>query len=106
MPEASPPAPRGLMPASSYASHRRYSTNSLEGQRGTLQTSYSTLHGDLGFRDRIHHFTWAWYTTTMSTGGIALVLGRTPHRFNGLTVLGDIGECSMEVFLHYLADLA
>lgn len=26
----------------------------------------------------------------MSTGGIALVLARTPHRFPGLTVLGDI----------------
>lgn len=26
----------------------------------------------------------------MSTGGIALVLDQTPHRFNGLTVLGDI----------------
>lgn len=68
---------------------RRYSTNSLEGQSGRLQTSQSTLHGDLDIRDRIHHFTWAWFTTTMSAGGIALVLSETPHRFNGLTEIGE-----------------
>jgi len=64
--------------------------NSLEGQRGFLQTSNKTLHGDLSLRDRMHHFTWAWFTLSMSTGGMALLLGRTPHRFKGLTVLGDI----------------
>lgn len=52
--------------------------------------SKSTLHGDLTFRDRIHHFTLAWYTCTMSTGGIALLLARTPHRFHGLEAIGDI----------------
>lgn len=36
---------------------RRYSTNSLEGQRGQLQISKQTLHGNIGLRDRIHHFT-------------------------------------------------
>jgi C4-dicarboxylate transporter/malic acid transport protein len=71
-------------------SQRRRSTNSLEGQTGTLRTSKETLHGHVGIRDRLHHFTWAWFTTTMSTGGIAVVLARTPHRFNGLTALGDI----------------
>lgn len=68
---------------------RRQSTNSLEGQTGRLQASQSTLHGDVGFRDRIHHFTWAWFTTTMSTGGIALVLSQAPHRFHGLTAIGE-----------------
>ncbi|KAE8453263.1 hypothetical protein EG329_011330 [Mollisiaceae sp. DMI_Dod_QoI] len=69
---------------------RRYSTNSLEGQRGTLHMSKATLHGDLTLRDRIHHFTLAWFTCTMSTGGIALLLAQTPHRFHGLTAIGDI----------------
>lgn len=83
MPSNPPPAPR----------HRRtFSSNSLEGQRGQLQTSRKTgtLHGDVGIRDRLHHFTWAWFTTTMSTGGIALLLSQTPHRFHGLTTIGII----------------
>jgi C4-dicarboxylate transporter/malic acid transport protein len=74
----------------STAAKRRPSTNSIEGQRGTLRTSKETLHGDLTIRDRIHHFTLAWFTCTMATGGIALVLHQTPHKFKGLTVLGDI----------------
>jgi tellurite resistance protein TehA-like permease len=69
---------------------RRYSANSLEGQRGNLRTSGATLHGDLRIRDRIHHFTFAWFTATMSAGGIALLLSQTPHRFNGLNLLGEI----------------
>jgi C4-dicarboxylate transporter/malic acid transport protein len=69
---------------------RRFSTSSLEGQRGTLQTSHKTLHGKIGFRDRIHHFTWAEFTGTMSTGGIALLLAQTPHRFKGLNAIGSI----------------
>jgi len=72
------------------AHHKRRSTNSLEGQAGTLQTSKETLHGNIGLRDRLHHITWAWFTTTMSTGGIALVLSQTPHRFRGLTTIGEI----------------
>jgi tellurite resistance protein TehA-like permease len=75
----------------SSVSRRRMSGNSLEGQRGTLRTSREgTLHGDLGIRDRLHHFTWAWFTCTMATGGISLVLAQTPHRFNGLTTIGGI----------------
>ncbi|KAL2069989.1 hypothetical protein VTL71DRAFT_14669 [Oculimacula yallundae] len=74
------------------STRRRYSTNSLEGQRGTMQTSKrtGTLHGDISLRDRIHHFTFAWFTCTMSTGGIGIVLGKTPHRFRGLDTIGDI----------------
>jgi len=69
---------------------RRFSMNSLEGQRGTLRTSNKTLHGDIGIRDRLHHFTWAWFTLTMSTGGIGILLAVTPHRFNGLDTIGVI----------------
>ncbi|KAG0646015.1 malic acid transport [Hyphodiscus hymeniophilus] len=74
----------------SYGHNARHHANSLDGQRGELGMSNNTLHGELGISDRLHHFTWAWFTTTMSTGGIALVLGRTPHRFDGLTVIGEI----------------
>lgn len=40
--------------------------------------------------DRIDHFTWAWFTLPMSTGGIALLLSLQPHTFHGLLTIGKI----------------
>ncbi|KZF24001.1 C4-dicarboxylate transporter/malic acid transport protein, partial [Xylona heveae TC161] len=40
--------------------------------------------------ERMRHMTWAWYTTTMSAGGIALLLRQTPHQFRGLETIGKI----------------
>lgn len=34
--------------------------------------------------DGLEHFTWANFTITMSTGGMALLLGSQPHTFRGL----------------------
>ncbi len=83
--------PTGPRPrAGSSTGRRRFSTNTLEGQRGTLRAEKETLVGDLTLRDRIHHFTLAWFTCTMSTGGIAMLLAETPHRFPGLETIGDI----------------
>lgn len=44
----------------------------------------------IGVRDRIQHLTWAWFTTTMSTGGLAMVIGQTPHQFPGLETIGKV----------------
>ena len=40
------------------------------------------------FHDRLRHFTWAWYTLTMSTGGLAVLLINQPNTFPGLNDIG------------------
>lgn len=37
----------------------------------------------VGLRERVKHFTWAWFLSTMSTGGLAIALAETPHKFHG-----------------------
>jgi hypothetical protein len=39
-------------------------------------------------KDRLHHFTWAWYTFPMSTGGLSLLIFAQPHQFPGLREIG------------------
>ncbi|KAI1844431.1 hypothetical protein JX265_010075 [Neoarthrinium moseri] len=39
-------------------------------------------------RQRLHHFTWAWYTFPMSTGGLSLLIFAQPHQFPGLRQIG------------------
>ena len=46
--------------------------------------------GKISLRERISHFTWAWFTLTMSTGGISNLLKQQPHQFDGLTTIGKI----------------
>jgi C4-dicarboxylate transporter/malic acid transport protein len=73
--------------------HRPYKTpitNGKEVHNESLRTGREMLRQrHIGLRDLLEHFTWAWFITTMSTGGVALLLYETPHRFNGLTALGD-----------------
>lgn len=42
----------------------------------------------LSLRQRLKHFTWAWYTVPMSTGGLAVLLFNQPHQFRGLREVG------------------
>lgn len=36
----------------------------------------------------MHHFTWAWFTLPMSTGGLSLLIFAQPHQFPGLRQIG------------------
>jgi tellurite resistance protein TehA-like permease len=42
------------------------------------------------FGERIRHFTWANYTLTMATGGIATLIAVQPHAFPGLITIGAV----------------
>ena len=37
---------------------------------------------------RLRQFTWSWFTFPMNTGSIALLLSKSPHRFQGLDTIG------------------
>ncbi|KAK3368488.1 voltage-dependent anion channel-domain-containing protein [Podospora didyma] len=50
--------------------------------------AYSPTRPKLGLRARLAHFTWAWYTLVMSTGGLALLIAAQPHQFPGLHQIG------------------
>ncbi|KIW07321.1 uncharacterized protein PV09_02171 [Verruconis gallopava] len=71
--------------------------NSLESGLHDNKNAKSPSHTELvsGIRpplpwgQRIRHFTWAWYTLTMSTGGLATLLSLQPHAFKGLISIGS-----------------
>ncbi|KAL2866828.1 putative C4-dicarboxylate transporter/malic acid transport protein [Aspergillus lucknowensis] len=57
----------------------------------TLSRSISeATTGKLNWKKRIRHFTWAFFTLTMATGGIANVIYHIPYRFRGLDTIGII----------------
>ncbi|KAK4132166.1 hypothetical protein BT67DRAFT_92166 [Trichocladium antarcticum] len=59
-----------------------------EPRLAVLERIPTYLQPNLPWRDRLLHFTFAWYTVTMSTSGISLILATTPHRFRGLDEIG------------------
>ncbi|KAF3387134.1 Malic acid transport protein [Penicillium rolfsii] len=44
----------------------------------------------LSWKKRIRHITWAYFTLTMATGGLANVLYEVPYRFRGLDTIGTV----------------
>ncbi|KAF5022820.1 hypothetical protein F66182_5114 [Fusarium sp. NRRL 66182] len=49
---------------------------------------YDPNRPKLRLRQRLKHFTWAWYTLPMSTGGLSLLLFAQPNQFPGLRSIG------------------
>lgn len=42
------------------------------------------------FGDEINNFHWIWFSSTMSSGSLAVLLFQTPHQFPGLRTIGKI----------------
>ncbi|CAK1359030.1 Malic acid transport protein [Cercospora beticola] len=73
--------PRAQSPLAGQKSHHEGANNEID----SMATRKS-----VPFRIRLQHFTWAWFTLPMSTGGIALLLRATPHQFAGLITIGKV----------------
>lgn len=88
---------RGASPASTVMDDSRRTSKTIDEvdlekedlEKADLEKALSP-NENLTLRERIKHFTWAWYTTTMATGGLALLISATPHRFKGLSAIGAI----------------
>ncbi|KAK3951808.1 voltage-dependent anion channel-domain-containing protein [Pseudoneurospora amorphoporcata] len=64
-------------------------TPQLDLNKGYLDFDpYDPSRPKLSFRARLKHFTWAWYTLCMSTGGLSLLIANQPHSFRGLHQIG------------------
>ncbi|AEO58587.1 hypothetical protein MYCTH_2306033 [Thermothelomyces thermophilus ATCC 42464] len=59
----------------------------------------------LPIRERLKHFTWAWYTLIMSTGGLSLLMRAQPHQFPGLFQIG-LAVFVINIVLFVLVTLA
>lgn len=68
--------------------HSSHSSRSSTSDAPILDVKQSEKPVRLGFGQRLRHFTWAWYTLTMSTGGLALLIASQPNRFKGLDQIG------------------
>lgn len=42
----------------------------------------------VSIRQRLSHFTWAWFEATMATGALAMLLSQQPNTFPGLMTIG------------------
>ncbi|KAI1259041.1 voltage-dependent anion channel-domain-containing protein [Xylariaceae sp. FL1019] len=51
---------------------------------------YDPTRPKLGLKQRLRHFTWAWFTWPMSTGGLSLLIYAQPYQFSGLRKIGFI----------------
>ena len=67
----------------------RPQASKLDNERNhTLVDPYSPDLPKLPLTKRLKHFTWAWYTLPMSTGGLALLIASQPKQFSGLMQIG------------------
>ncbi|KAJ4397679.1 hypothetical protein N0V93_001912 [Gnomoniopsis smithogilvyi] len=65
-----------------------------EAQNGTSHSAWNLSsikpRGRVSIRDRLSHFTWAWFETTMATGAMAMLLSQQTFTFGGLETIGKL----------------
>ncbi|KAK3691120.1 hypothetical protein LTR37_018873 [Vermiconidia calcicola] len=77
------------------------SSEELRGSKPSLRNLSDTAGFTLTSRNS---FTWAQFAFPLSTGGIALLLAATPHRFIGLDTIGAIFSIlALVVFVLWIA---
>ena len=64
-------------------------TTDMEGPPGSTNILFSSKKGQR-LRHRINNFGWQWFSATMSSGSLAVVLKNTPHQFHGLRTIGKV----------------
>jgi hypothetical protein len=57
--------------------------NSSFAPNGVSPTPKDASTTKINLRQRLKHFTFAWFLCTMSTGGLSIALAETPHKFRG-----------------------
>lgn len=68
--------------------NKSYEPRCVEVKSGSDEPADQPARSRLGIRARLEHFTWAWYTLIMSTGGLSLLIYAQPHQFRGLRQIG------------------
>lgn len=64
------------------------STESTSPKPGVAKQEESgNTTSNVGLRERVKHVTWAWFLSTMSTGGLSIALVETPHKFRGIHLI-------------------
>lgn len=95
---------------SSRTMHPESSDNTLHNvsSQTTPKDTEDQSHGErkVSLRERVDQFTWAWFTCTQSTGGIAVILSETPNQFSGLQTIGVVVYIfNIVLFLAFIAIL-
>lgn len=83
------PPPRSRSPADTIDMEKgAFAVKADDMQHDPHAKLISGVNPPLPFGQRLRHFTWAWYTLTMSTGGVATLISIQPHAFPGLITIG------------------
>ncbi|KAF1981827.1 C4-dicarboxylate transporter/malic acid transport protein-like protein [Aulographum hederae CBS 113979] len=79
-------------------------TSKEKNEDGDVENGSRASHDTVPYKERIRHFTWSWFATTMSTGAIPVLISNSPYTFRGLITIGKIFYIlDIVLFLAYCA---